>query len=87
MTLRSLLHAINLAWRHLSFHGFRSLILVLALGISAALPLVIQSLIDRGETATMARADTTPLVVGAPGGGIDLVLGTLWFGIDAVHFV
>ena len=79
MTLRSLLHAINLAWRHLSFHGFRSLILVLALGISAALPLVIQSLIDRGETATMARADTTPLVVGAPGGGIDLVLGTLWF--------
>ena len=79
MNVRGLLNAINLAWRHLVFHGVRSSILVLALGISAALPLVIQSLIDRGETATMARADTTPLVVGAPGGGIDLVLGTLWF--------
>ena len=79
MNLRGLLNAINLAWRHLAFHGVRSSILVLALGISAALPLVIQSLIERGETATMARADRTPLVVGAPGGGIDLVLGALWF--------
>ncbi|MEC8558505.1 MAG: ABC transporter permease [Planctomycetota bacterium] len=79
MNLRGLLNAVNLAWRHLAFHGVRSSILVLALGISAALPLVIQSLIERGETATMARADRTPLVVGAPGGGIDLVLGALWF--------
>ena len=56
MTLRAHLHAITLAWRHLIFHGFRSCTIILALGISIALPLVTGSLLERGEIATMERA-------------------------------
>lgn len=79
MTLRAHLHAITLAWRHLIFHGFRSCTIILALGISIALPLVTGSLLERGEVATMERAEATPLVLGAPGGSVDLVLASLWF--------
>jgi putative ABC transport system permease protein len=79
MSARASLHACGLAWRHLSFHGVRSGILVLSLAISIALPLVMQSLVSRGEQATTSRASVTPLLLGAPGGSVDLVLGALWF--------
>ncbi len=79
MSSRASLHACGLAWRHLSFHGLRSGILVLSLAISIALPLVMQSLVSRGEEATTSRASVTPLLLGAPGGSVDLVLGALWF--------
>lgn len=79
MSARAHLHACALAWHHLRFHGLRSGILVLALAVSIALPLVMESLIARGEEATTARAQDTPLLLGAPGGGVDLVLGALWF--------
>ena len=52
---------------------------MLALAVSIALPLVMQSLITRGEEATLARSTETPWLLGAPGGGVDLVLGALWF--------
>jgi putative ABC transport system permease protein len=79
MSSRAQLHAIALAWHHLAFHKVRSLIIVLALAISLALPAVMDSLMTRGEEATMARAAQTPWLLGAPGGGVDLVLGALWF--------
>lgn len=79
MTPGAVVHACGLAWRHLLFHGVRSAILVLSLAISLALPLVMQSLVNRGETATTSRAAVTPLLLGAPGGSVDLVLGALWF--------
>ncbi len=79
MNGRTLCHACGLAWRHLCFNGVRSGILVLSLAISIALPLVMQSLVTRGEEATTERAARTPLLMGAPGGSVDLVLGALWF--------
>jgi hypothetical protein len=78
MTHRALIHACGLAWKHLSFHGVRSAILVLSLAISIALPLVMQSLVTRGEESTTERAAQTPLLLGAPGGSVDLVLAALW---------
>lgn len=79
MTARAQLYAVSLAWRHLAFHKVRSLIIILALAISIALPVVMNSLMARGEEATLARASETPWLLGAPGGGVDLVLGALWF--------
>lgn len=79
MSARTHVHAANLAWKHLRFHGLRSAILVLSLAISLALPLVMQSLVTRGEEATTARASATPMLLGAPGGSVDLVLAALWF--------
>ena len=79
MTARAQAHAIALAWRHLLFHKTRSVIIVLALAISLALPVVMNALIVRGEEATLARSAGTPWLLGAPGGGVDLVLGALWF--------
>ena len=79
MNARILAHACLLAWRHLVFHSVRSAILVLSLAIAIALPLVMQSLVARGEEATTQRAARTPMLLGAPGGSVDLVLGALWF--------
>lgn len=71
--------ALALAWRHLSYHGVRSAILILALTIAVALPVVLSAVVTRGEAATVARAQTTPWLLGAPGSAVDLVLGALWF--------
>ena len=62
MNPRGLLHAVSLAWRHLAFHGLRSSILVLALGISAALPPMISlsspTASKEGDTAVAAHSAT-----------------------------
>jgi len=56
-------------------------VLVLALGLSlvAGLPLSLRSGVGLLEAQVRARAASTPLVLGAPGGTAELVLSTLYF--------
>jgi putative ABC transport system permease protein len=75
-----------LALRYALFNRARTLTLVLAVTVVAALPLVVASGVRAFERALGARAETTPLVVGAPGGRFDLVLAALHYrqGADAI---
>jgi len=68
-----------LAWRHLSYHRGRSALLTLCILLSALLPVAVQMLVDTYGRALVARAQSTPLVVGAPGSRYDLVLNALYF--------
>ena len=46
----------------------------------AVLPLALELLLNESERQLQARADTTPLVVGAKGSSLDLVMNSLYFG-------
>ena len=68
-----------LAWRHVSYHKLKTLILVTCLTLTAVLPLTAHFLIKHYNQALRARAAETPLILGAKGNRFDLVLKTLYF--------
>lgn len=71
--------ALFLAWQHLRYHRSRTALLVLALAIVSFLPLGVDRLVDEGEKALRARAMATPLVAGAQGTPLDVVLAALYY--------
>ncbi len=68
------------AWRYLSFNRVRSLTLVACVTLIAVLPLSLELLLDESQRQLMARAENTPLIVGAKGSSLDLVMNSLYFG-------
>lgn len=68
-----------LAGRHLAHHRGRSVLLVSALFLVMVLPITVDRMVDVGEQNLRRRATGTPLVAGAPGAAIDLVLAALYF--------
>lgn len=72
-------HAFYLAWRHLWYHRLRSLLLIACLALLAALPLALHTLTAAGEQQLLARAATSPLLLGGRGSAFDLMLNALYF--------
>ncbi len=77
--MTGLRHAFFLARKHLGHHRGRTTLLCVALFLVGFLPIAIDRLVDAGEQALRARADSTPLVAGAAGSPIDLVLSAIYF--------
>lgn len=69
-----------MAWRYVLYHRGKTIVLVLCITLVAALPLSLRILVDRSEEQLLARAAGSPLVVGARGSALDLVLNALYFG-------
>lgn len=72
-------HFLFLAWCYARFNRMRTLTLVAAVAVVCALPWIVAVGINAFERTLTARAATTPLVVGAPGGRFDLVLSALYY--------
>lgn len=70
---------LRLAWKYVRFHRWKSAILVACIVLSFLLPVALAMLLDSFERQIVARADATPLVVGAPGSRLDLALHALYF--------
>ncbi len=71
--------SVLLAWRYLCYHRMKSVIMLLAMTVMLALPLTVHTLVRGLENNLMARANATPLVVGARGSRFDLTLHALYF--------
>jgi putative ABC transport system permease protein len=71
--------SLYLAWRYLSFYKARSLVLICCITIIAALPLVLETLVDESERQLSSRAQSSPLLIGAKGSSLDLVMNSLYF--------
>ena len=65
--------------RYLAFHRAKTAILLACVTITLALPLTVRLLVRRFEAGLLQRAKSTPLVLGARGSRIDLVLHALHF--------
>ena len=73
------MHALFLAWQYLVFNKFRSLTMVICVTLIAALPLSLEVLLDESERQLLSRAQSTPLLLGAKGSALDLVMNALYF--------
>lgn len=71
--------ALLLARRYVAHHRWRSTVLAAGVALTLLLPLCVQLLVARYGDSLVARADATPLVLGAPGSRFDLVLDSLYF--------
>jgi putative ABC transport system permease protein len=68
-----------LGWRYLAHHRFKSGILIASITLMLFLPAATRLLVEDSATALTARADVTPLILGARGSELELVLNTLYF--------
>lgn len=75
--------ALFLAWRYLAHHRVKTAILVAAIALIAFLPAGLNVLVDESARGLSARAEATPLLVGAPGSPLALALRALYFESDA----
>ncbi len=71
-----------LAWRYLRYHRLRTLLLVASLSLIGFVPAALNQLLDESQQQLMARADSTPLIIGARGSRMDLVMNALYFSND-----
>ncbi len=68
-----------LAWKYTSAHRGRTLILIAALGLLLLLPVAVTLVIRSYDARMGARADATPVIIGAKGNRYDLLLQALLF--------
>jgi putative ABC transport system permease protein len=68
-----------IAWKYLVFNKARSATLVACITLIAVLPLALEIMLDESEHQLVERAETTPLLIGARGSALDLVMNSLYF--------
>ncbi len=71
-----------MAWRYLAYHRNKTTILLLSITLIVYMPVGLQVLVSQSEEQLTSRAQVTPLVVGAKGSPLELVLNTLYFESD-----
>jgi len=68
-----------LAWRYLRFNRGKTAVLIASISLILFLPAALQVVVREGARTLTARADSSPLLVGSVGSGVDLTLGALYF--------
>jgi putative ABC transport system permease protein len=68
-----------LAWRYLAFNRWKTTVLVLAVTLIAFLPVGLNLLVEQSAAQLTARAESTPLLIGAKGSPLELTLNSLYF--------
>ena len=74
-----MIDSLYIAWRYIRFYRVRTAILVACVTLIAVLPLALQLLLDESEEQLLSRAQSTPLLLGARGSALDLVMNSLYF--------
>ena len=82
-----MLDSLYLAWKYISFNKVKTITLVACITITLFLPSGLEMLLDESEQQLMSRAEVTPLIVGAKGSALDLVMNTLYFDDELPEFI
>jgi len=69
----------TIAWRYVTFNKARSATLIACVTLIAVLPLTLEFLLAESERQLLSRAESTPLLLGAHGSSLDLVMNGLYF--------
>ena len=75
-----MIDSLYIAWKYVGFNKMRTATLVACITLISFLPASLQLLLGESERQLMSRAVVTPLVIGAKGSSLDLVMNTLYFG-------
>ncbi len=76
-----------LAWRYVVFNRIKTITLVLSISLVSFLPFTLKLLLQESEQQLMSRASSTPLLVGAKGNSLDLVMNSLYFAKEKPEFI
>ena len=76
-----------IAWKYISFNKVKTIVLVACVTLISFLPIALQLLLVESERQLMSRAVSTPLVVGAKGSSLDLVMNTIYFGDEVPELI
>jgi putative ABC transport system permease protein len=68
------------AWKYLAYNKARAATLIGCVALLAFLPLALDQLLDESERQLAQRAQSTPLLLGAKGSALDLVMNSIYFG-------
>ena len=71
-----------LAWRYLAYHKGKTGILIASIALITYLPIGLNVLITESARELGARAEASPLLIGARGSSLELVLSSLYFEAD-----
>ncbi len=74
-----------LAWRYLRHHWVKTLVLIASIGMIGFLPLALVQMVRQGGDMLRARAESTPLLLGATGSAVDLTLSALYFQVPSLR--
>ncbi len=75
-----MLDSFYIAWKYITYNRIKTTVLVACVTLIAFLPFALQLLLGESERQLMSRAVSTPLIVGAKGSALDLVMNSLYFG-------
>ncbi len=75
-----MMHSLYIAWKYVSFNKLKTVTLVACITLIAFLPLALQLLLEESERQLLSRAVSTPLLIGAKGSALDLLMNSLYFG-------
>jgi putative ABC transport system permease protein len=82
-----MLDSLYIAWKYISFNKIKTATLVACVTLISFLPVSLELLLDESERQLLSRAVSTPLVVGAKGSALDLVMNTLYFGDEVPELI
>ncbi len=74
-----MIDSLYIGWQYVTHNKAKAATLIACITLIAALPLALESLLDESERQLTSRAQSTPLVIGAKGSALDLVMNTLYF--------
>jgi putative ABC transport system permease protein len=82
-----MIDSLYIAWKYISFNKIKTATLVACITLISFLPIALQLLLAESERQLMSRAVSTPLVIGAKGSSLDLVMNTLYFGQEVPELI
>ena len=82
-----MIDSLYIAWKYLLFSKARSATLVACITLIAVLPLALEIILDESEHQLVERAVHTPLLVGARGSALDLVMNSLYFADEVPELI
>ena len=82
-----MLDSLYIAWKYVSFNKVRTFTLVACISLIFFLPVFLEILLVESERQLLSRAVSTPLVVGAKGSSLDLIMNTLYFGDEVPELI
>jgi putative ABC transport system permease protein len=82
-----MIDSLYIAWKYITFNKVKTATLVACVTLISFLPIALQLLLGESERQLMSRAVFTPLVVGAKGSSLDLVMNTIYFGDEVPELI
>jgi putative ABC transport system permease protein len=82
-----MIDSLYIAWKYVGFNKIKTGTLVVCITLISFLPISLELLLNESERQLMSRAVSTPLIIGAKGSSLDLVMNTIYFGDEMPELI